>query len=317
MMVSRSGRRREQLHLVRSLQHDGTPRTTIAAALRDRYGLNGRIAMRLAHGWGQADAAAAWNERWPDDPKTFKNFSYWENWPSPTGHAPPLAVLDRLAQLYECDVADLLAGWGKHRVSDDGSDVGGPETLAWQVENLDLHELTRAMTDWSQRLPPQQQHALLLKLSTAAAISASSGTATSWPRAALAAGAQALAGTWASTYRYYSSSQTADLEGVHDVILRVEDGQVVGRSLPHPSGSELHLQLSVESNLATGTWTERTSPTGRYRAATYHGLIQLVIDPTARMMTGRWLGLSKAYTIKSGEWRLDRHHPEAAMSPPQ
>ncbi len=42
---------------------------------------------------------------WPDDPKSFKNFSSWENWPSPTGHAPSLAVLDRLARLYECDAA--------------------------------------------------------------------------------------------------------------------------------------------------------------------------------------------------------------------
>jgi hypothetical protein len=41
-------------------------------------------------------------------PKTFKNFSYWENWPSPTGHAPSLDVLAHLAELYECRLVDLL-----------------------------------------------------------------------------------------------------------------------------------------------------------------------------------------------------------------
>jgi len=31
-----------------------------------------------------------------------------------TGYAPSLTVLDRLAQLYGCDVTDLLTGWGEH-----------------------------------------------------------------------------------------------------------------------------------------------------------------------------------------------------------
>src|ERR1035438_6420813 len=53
-------------------------------------------------GWIQREAAEAWNARWPDEPKTFKNFSYWEVWPSGTGHAPSLDTLARLAELYEC-----------------------------------------------------------------------------------------------------------------------------------------------------------------------------------------------------------------------
>jgi hypothetical protein len=64
--------------------------------------------MRQAHGWSQPQAAERWTEIWPDDPKTFKNFSYWEQWPGQTGHAPSLETLDRLARLYECRVTDLL-----------------------------------------------------------------------------------------------------------------------------------------------------------------------------------------------------------------
>ena len=63
----------------------------------------------MAHDWSQRDAAEQWNRRWPADPKTFKNFSYWELWPGPTGHAPSLDVLARLAELYECSVADLVS----------------------------------------------------------------------------------------------------------------------------------------------------------------------------------------------------------------
>jgi transcriptional regulator with XRE-family HTH domain len=175
-MVARSARLREQLALAESLRTDGRTSSEVAAALRTRYGLNARVAMRLAHGWTQAEAAQAWNHRWPDEPKTFKNISYWENWPSPTGHMPSLHVLDRLAQIYECDVADLLAGWGEHggsRGSDGGTE---PETLAWQVRNLDLHQLTRAVADWAHRLPDDQRHAILLKLSTAIALAAAASS---------------------------------------------------------------------------------------------------------------------------------------------
>lgn len=81
----------------------------IGREFQRRFHVNARVALRQARGWTQPEAAERWNRRWPDDPKTFKNFSYWEAWPSATGYAPSLEVLDRLAQLYECSVADLLS----------------------------------------------------------------------------------------------------------------------------------------------------------------------------------------------------------------
>ena len=81
----------------------------IGREFQRRFHVSARVALRQARGWTQPEAAERWNRRWPDDPKTFKNFSYWEAWPSSTGYAPSLEVLDRLAQLYECSVADLLS----------------------------------------------------------------------------------------------------------------------------------------------------------------------------------------------------------------
>lgn len=81
----------------------------IGREFQRRFHVNARVALRQARGWTQPEAAERWNHRWPEDPKTFKNFSYWEAWPSSTGYAPSLEVLDRMAQLYECSVADLLS----------------------------------------------------------------------------------------------------------------------------------------------------------------------------------------------------------------
>lgn len=108
MAAKPRSRKQEQAQLAAVLRAQGKTWAEVAAEFRRSYRINARIALRLAHGWSQREAAEQWNARWPDEPKTFKNISYWEGWPSPTGHAPSLDTLGRLAQIYECSVADLL-----------------------------------------------------------------------------------------------------------------------------------------------------------------------------------------------------------------
>ncbi|MDR2988250.1 MAG: hypothetical protein LBV34_25780 [Nocardiopsaceae bacterium] len=90
------------------MRQQGRSWAEISAAFQAAYRVNPRVALRQAHGWSQPQAAERWTMLWPDDPKTFKNFSYWEQWPGQTGHSPSLDTLDRLAKLYECKITDLL-----------------------------------------------------------------------------------------------------------------------------------------------------------------------------------------------------------------
>jgi hypothetical protein len=101
-------KKQERAQLVCSLRSSGSSWVEVAEALRQSYQLNARVAFRYAHGWSQERAAEEWNKRWPDELKTFKNFSHWESWPGRTGHAPTYDNLSKLAELYECSVSDLL-----------------------------------------------------------------------------------------------------------------------------------------------------------------------------------------------------------------
>lgn len=103
----RSVRQAQALHATQ-LRDEGRTWAEIGVIFQSAYRVNPRVALRQAHGWSQPQAAQHWTELWPDDPKTFKNFSYWEQWPGQTGHAPSLETLDRLARLYQCKITDLL-----------------------------------------------------------------------------------------------------------------------------------------------------------------------------------------------------------------
>jgi len=105
-------------------------------------------------------------------------------------------------------------------------------------------------------------------------------------------------------YTYFSSGRDAQLEGEHYVALR----ETREHRWQQPSSldrSSLELDLVVDGSIATGTWTERTSPSGYYGGASFHGTLQLLIDPTQRNMTGKWLGFDKHFAFNTGDWQLN------------
>lgn len=326
--------RQEQRELSAELRGQHKTWVEIAVVLCERYHLNMRAALRVVRDWSQRDAAEHWNRRWPADPKTFKNFSYWENWPSRTGHAPSLGVLARLAELYECSVSDLLGDFADFRHLDatatisrdlelvrdialdliSGDRMNGDSGLRGVVEWLDfsdVHEIGMLSARLAERIDNVDRRGLFLKvaagLSLAAVAPMLSGVeAEAAQTVAPTRREDRLSGIWHSRYRYYSTGRKSDFTGEHYVVINHNQDQLSARSLPNSVQSLLALDMTVTDSVVTGTWVERTSPAGYYKGAVYRGAVQLLIDPTASKMSGRWLGFDKESNVNTGDWELVR-----------
>ncbi len=232
-------------------------------------------------------------------PKTFKSISSWENWPSKTGYAPSLDVLARLAELYECTVADLLADYADfrhrdkaHRTRQHLTDVhtlangvasvapapADLTALADRLEDMDVHEVAQVGAAWAQQLNGHiDRRALLLKLSASLALS-SRPRHLRWPREShrhhadppcpRVASRSPVSGTvdMSTTARAAARSSVASTT----LVLRHEGGRIVGQSLPHSLDSRLRPELSVAGSIATGTWSERTDSIRHRRDRRHH-----------------------------------------------
>ncbi|QWF81758.1 hypothetical protein [Amycolatopsis sp. CA-230715] len=318
--------RQEQRKLVADLRARQKSWVEIASVFCDRYGVNVRAALRMVHDWSQRDAADRWNAKWPADPKTFKNFSYWELWPGATGHAPSLGVLAKLAELYECSVADLVSDCADFRSTDPAfrevrkdlsrsDEFGG---LLSEAETTDVHELARIAADRvvDSAIGPNGRE-VLLKLSAALALASSSPALTDRdggrPHVVEAADGD-LSGIWHSRYSYTSTGRASVFSGEHYLAMRHQGDRFFGESVPAENGSKLRLDLTLNGSVATGVWSERTSLVGYYRGSVYHGAIQVAIDPMGKTMRGRWVGFDREFAVDSDIWELNWVQPSVRKS---
>lgn len=126
-------------------------------------------------------------------------------------------------------------------------------------------------------------------------------------------------GVWVSRYEYFSSSRDETFEAKHHVVILQHGNRLTVQSLPGAStnaDSPLSMDLSLDRNVVTGTWTEHTAADGYYQGARYHGCLQLLVEPTGRRMAGKWVGFGKDFDVNTGPWELrllDRSTSKATL----
>ncbi|CAM5239759.1 XRE family transcriptional regulator OS=Streptomyces alboniger OX=132473 GN=CP975_23590 PE=4 SV=1 [Streptomyces alboniger] len=115
-------------------------------------------------------------------------------------------------------------------------------------------------------------------------------------------------GVWLSRYEFVSSGRDNQVfTGKHHVVLLQHGNRLTARSMPNASlnpNSPLTLDLQIDGSAVTGTWTEETARDGYYQGARYFGALQMLVDPTGRRMSGKWVGFGREYEINSGPWEL-------------
>lgn len=121
------------------------------------------------------------------------------------------------------------------------------------------------------------------------------------------AGLPNYSGIWLSRYEFYSSSREQTFTGAHHVLLLQTGDRITGRSISPNTldpESSLSLDLTVDRNIVTGSWRERTGEEGFYRGASYHGALQMLAEPTGRRISGKWVGFGKDFDVNTGPWEL-------------
>lgn len=106
-----------------------------------------------------------------------------------------------------------------------------------------------------------------------------------------------ITGSWQCTYWFPSNSQPGAEEASQytGTVLKTGKGgkQLVFESQPNASGSYLIVRMSIDADLATGTWHESTSPTGEFEGSQYSGAFQALVDESGDMIEGKWAGVGQ------------------------
>ncbi len=111
-------------------------------------------------------------------------------------------------------------------------------------------------------------------------------------------------GIWKSTYSYPSSGRDGEFTGEHYVRLHQKDNHLIFESAAETSKSYLIIRLSVQDDIATGSWQEETDQDGYYSGAVYYGALQLVVSEDHKKMSGKWVGFGKDMDVNVGPWEL-------------
>lgn len=125
----------------------------------------------------------------------------------------------------------------------------------------------------------------------------------------MASGGDVFSGIWHCAYWYPSNDHSGEDISEYDMQMHQNGSELVLESLPNAEESYMLVRLSIDGDVATGTWHETTSPHGAFKGAVYSGAGQLIIGADKRRMEGKWAGIGfdheqKRLSTYSGKWEI-------------
>ncbi len=120
-----------------------------------------------------------------------------------------------------------------------------------------------------------------------------------------------FSGAWKSTHWYPTKDDSTEESSVYQMVAYQTGHDIVFQSKPTEDGAYMLVRLSVDGDVATGTWYENTSEGGDFSAAMYSGAGQLIISADKRHMEGMWAGAGMDHKadkprIYTGRWEFDK-----------
>jgi hypothetical protein len=124
------------------------------------------------------------------------------------------------------------------------------------------------------------------------------------------------AGIWRCCYWFPSNNHDGEDISEYYATIHQRGNKLILESLPNIEESYLILRLTLDGDVATGTWQESTSPHGEFKGMVYSGALQLMIDKDHNRMEGKWAGVGKDHELRkarvyTGRWEIVRAGAQA------
>jgi len=113
-----------------------------------------------------------------------------------------------------------------------------------------------------------------------------------------------LPGVWLSRYQYFSTGRSGLYISQHHMVLTREGTSVSLDSLPLGVAPAMTINLTMDGQVLTGAFEERTDPRGHYLGERRWGALQLIVTPNRRYMYGKWCAWGSGQRINTGPWEL-------------
>ena len=123
-----------------------------------------------------------------------------------------------------------------------------------------------------------------------------------------------FSGTWTNTHWYPDATDSGEENCVHRMTAYQRGDKLVLENESEAETPHMTINLTIDGNLATGTWAETTDAEGDYEGITYSGAMQLLVSDEGRRMEGKWVGVGRhkqddgSYEprIYTGRWLMER-----------